>query len=190
MAGRAASWRRTMLPLTVSSRLQTVIVLLEVGGRQVGLPIANVQDVVKVQRVGAGVSWRVHRAAVGAICPPGMLAVGDRCVLLVELSERLGMAPTSPTRPVRSVVVAQSGEHVVGLLVDAVADIVEAPCSAIRPVAPTADQHPAVRQIARLNGREIELLDIERLLDVIDTSGAPPLPPPSSATPSNVRQLR
>lgn len=154
-----------MMPLAPAPRLQTVLVILEVAGRQVGLPIASVQDVVKVQRAGQGMTWRVHRAAVGAICPPGMLAVGDRCVSLVELSERLGLAPAAYLRRLRSVVVVQSGEHVLGLLVDGVADIVEAPCSVIRPVAPAADQHPAVRQIAYLDGREIELLDIERLLD-------------------------
>lgn len=166
-----------MLPVTASQRLQTVIVVVEVAGRQVGLPIAIVQDVVKVQRARPGGAWRVHRAAVGAICPPGRLAVGDRCVPLVELSEELGMAPRPVARRVRSVAVVQSGEHVVGLLVDGVADIVEAPCSAIRPAAPAAGQHPAVRQIAYFSDREIELLDIERLVA-------------EESVPSNVRQLR
>ena len=166
-----------MLPLTAPPRLQTVIVILDVAGRQVGLPIGIVQDVVKVQRSGPGGAWRVHRAAVAAICPRGMLAVGDRCVPLVELSDQLGMAPTPFARRLRSVVVVQSGEHVVGLLVDGVADIVEAPCSAIQPAAPAAGQHPAVRQIARFDDREIELLDFERLVG-------------EQSVPSNVRQLR
>jgi purine-binding chemotaxis protein CheW len=166
-----------MPSLTAPPRLQTVIVVLDVAGRQVGLPITIVQDVVKVQRSGPGGAWRVHRAAVAAICPAGMLAVGDRCVPLVELSEQLGMAPVSFARRLRSVVVVQSAEHVVGLLVDGVADIVEAPCSAIRPVAPSAGQHPAMRQIARFDDREIELLDFEQLLG-------------ERLMPLNVRQLR
>jgi len=162
---RTTSWRFVVSPVTVAPRLQTLLVILDVAGRQVGLPIAIVQDVVKVRRAGPGLCWRLHRAAAGAICPPGMLAVGDRCVPLVELGERLGVAPVPFARRLRSVVVVQSGEHMVGLLVDDVADIVEAPCSAIRAVAPAVGQHPAIRQIACLDPREIELLDVERLLD-------------------------
>jgi chemotaxis signal transduction protein len=154
-----------MSTLTSVPRLQTVLVLLDVAGRQVGLPIAVVQDVVKVQRTGPGMAWRIHRASVAAICPPGMLAVGDRCVPLVELCERLGLPPVAPARRVRSVVIVQLGEHVLGLLVDAVADIVEARCTALRPVVPTDGLHPAVRQLLRLDEREIEVLDADLLLD-------------------------
>lgn len=162
----SAHGRLAMTAPVIAPRLQTVLVILDVAGRQVGLPIANVQDVVKVRRTGPGPGWRVHRgAAAGAICPPGMLAVSDRCVPLVELGERLGVAPTPFMRRLRSVAVVQSGEHVLGLLVDDVTDIVEAPSSAIRAVAPMVGQHPAIRQIARLDSREIELLDVERLLD-------------------------
>ena len=100
-----------------------------------------------------------------------MLAVGDRCVPLVDLSERLGLRPVLLARRLLSVAVVQSGEHVVGMLVDGVADIVEAPCSAILPVAPAAGQHPAVRRITRFDARESELLDIDRLLGAMSLPG-------------------
>ena len=154
-----------MSTLTAVPRLQTVLVLLDVAGRQVGLPIAVVQDVVQVQRAGPGMAWRIHRMSVAAICPPGMLAVGDRCVPLVELCERLGAPPAASARRLRSAVIVQSGEHILGLLVDAVADIIEARCSALRPVVPTDGLHPAVRQLLRLDEREIEVLDADLLLD-------------------------
>lgn len=145
-------------------RLQVVLVLLDLGGRLVALPVSCVQDVVKVQRAGPGKAWRAHLAAVSAICPAGMLAVGDRCVQLLELSDWLGMAPARVTRRLRSVVVVQSGEHVVGLLSDAVTDVVETPGSAVAPAPAAADQHPALRQIAHLDAGVVPVLDVDRLL--------------------------
>ena len=154
----------SMTSLPTTTRLQTLIVVLDVIGRRVGLPIDVVQDVVRVQRAGPGQAWRVHRSSVRAICPPGMLAVGDRCVPLVELSDELGMAPPSCVRRMRSVVVVQSGEHIVGQLVDAVTDIAEAPCASIRSAGPDPDQHPAMRMVAQVNAQAVELVDIDRLL--------------------------
>ena len=148
------------------TRLQVVLLLLDVGGRQVALPVACVQDVVKVQRTGPGVAWRVHLAAAPTICPAGMLTVGDRCVKLLELSDWLGRAPGQSPRRLRSVVVAQSGELVVGLLTDAVTDIVEVPGSAVVAVPPSSGQHPVLRQIACLDGMEVPVLHVDHLLSM------------------------
>ena len=146
-------------------RLQTVIVLVEVAGRRLGLPIAVVHDVARVHRSGHGSGWRLHRSSAGPPCRAGMLAVGGRCVPLMDLGERLGQAPPALARRTRSVVVVQAGEHVLGLLVDAVVDFLEAPGAAIVPAAPAGGQHPAIRQVVLLDGQRIELLDAEALLN-------------------------
>ncbi|MGO9740906.1 MAG: chemotaxis protein CheW [Roseiarcus sp.] len=51
---------------------------------------------------------------------------------VIDLAERLGFAPAAPT-PRHVIIVAQTGRQVVGLLVDAVSDIIAAPSEKVQP---------------------------------------------------------
>ena len=51
---------------------------------------------------------------------------------IVDLAERLGFAPAEPT-PRHVIIVAQTGRQIVGLLVDAVSDIIAQPADKVQP---------------------------------------------------------
>jgi purine-binding chemotaxis protein CheW len=51
---------------------------------------------------------------------------------IVDLADRLGFAPAEPT-PRHVIIVAQTGRQIVGLLVDAVSDIIAQPADKVQP---------------------------------------------------------
>ena len=51
---------------------------------------------------------------------------------IIDLADRLGFPPTEPTAR-HVIIVAQTGKHVVGLLVDAVSDIINMPADKVQP---------------------------------------------------------
>jgi purine-binding chemotaxis protein CheW len=67
----------------------------------------------------------------------GVINLRGTILPVVDLAMRLGMAPTDcdTTRP--AVIVVSSGRRLVGLLVDSVCDIVEAPDEALQPTPET-----------------------------------------------------
>ena len=85
---------------------------------------------------------------------------------IVDMSLRLGMKPVEPT--VRHVIiVAQVGPKVVGLLVDAVSDIVQLTDSTIQPTPDVASDHVKtfVQGIFAVEGgRMISLIDLNHVL--------------------------
>ncbi|MCP8896782.1 chemotaxis protein CheW [Shinella daejeonensis] len=92
---------------------------------------------------------------------------------IVDLSQRLGMAPAEPT--VRHVIiVAQVGAKVVGLLVDAVSDILTVVDENIQPTPNIASEIEKVcaRGILAIEGRMICLIDLDALFPDIESEAA------------------
>jgi CheW-like domain len=167
---------------------KTVIVLLEVAGQAYGLPVTVVQDALKVCRSGQAAAWRPCSDTSGDGCDPQTIEVDGRQFPLVDLRTCLGLSRPTACPRTRMAIVVRSGEHWLGLLVDAVGEIAEVPRTAITvvPRAPTAEVprtaitvvpraptepsdrpvpwHQAVAQVARLGDRTIGLLDADRLL--------------------------
>ena len=144
-----------------TSRAYTVLLLVSVGGRVFGLPVTVAHDILKVRRAGRS-GWTVNRPSP---CPAPSGAPADVDGLpsaLVDLGEHLGLPPSTAART-RTMIVIQSGDRWLGLLVDAVTGIVEAPRSSIEP-APASENHPAIRHHVRVGDRTIGLLDPEYLL--------------------------
>src|SRR4051812_29829153 len=143
----------------------TVIILLDVAGQIFSLPVGVVRDVLKVSRAGRGAGWRVRGTASGSVGPDRVIDVGGRMVPLIDLDASLGLHPgASAASRSRSVVVVQTGERWVGLLVHAVGEIVEVPREAIEPVTRSEWGHRAIGWVAHQGDRSIMLLDADRLL--------------------------
>jgi hypothetical protein len=152
-----------------TSRSNTSLLLVSVGDRMYGLPVTVAHDVLKVRRASRS-GWTVCRPA--PYSAPSGAPVDDGCPeALVDLREHLGLPPAMATRT-RTMVVIQSGDRWLGLLVDAVAGIVEAPRSSIGAPPASKDRHPAVRQHVRVDDRPIGLLDPEYLLPVASAPAA------------------
>jgi chemotaxis signal transduction protein len=151
---------------------KTVIVLLEVAGQAYGLPVTVVQDALKVCRSGQAAAWRPCSDTSGDGCDPQTIEVDGRQIPLVDLRTCLGLSRPTACPRTRMAIVVRSGEHWLGLLVDAVGEIAEVPRTAIT-VVPRASTEPsdrpvpwhqAIAQVARLGDRTIGLLDADRLL--------------------------
>ena len=84
---------------------------------------------------------------------------------IIDLAARLGFAPVEPSAR-HVIIVAEIGTQLVGLLVDAVSDIINAADSAIQPTPEIASEAARgfIRGVLTVEGRMISLLTLERVL--------------------------
>lgn len=145
----------------VPARAQTVILLLEAAGQSFGLPIDVVRDALTLSRAGRGGAWSVRGAAPDTRCDGRSIEIGGQQVPLVDMCMELG-GETCRNRT-RSVVVVQCGERWLGLVVDAVGEVVEVPLAVIVPRSGLLASHLALRHVVLLGDRSIGLLDADSL---------------------------
>ncbi len=103
----------------------------------------------------------------------GVINLRGAVLPIMDLAERLGLAPTAHTE--RSVIiVVKVGSRLVGLLVDAVSDILTITQDCIQPTPDVAcDQVKAfVRGLISIEGRMISEIAIERLLPEVESIAA------------------
>ena len=103
----------------------------------------------------------------------GVINLRGAVLPIVDLAARLGFETSEVTE--RSVIiVAQIGEQVVGLLVDAVSDILSVTDDVIQPT-PDVGSDTAktfVRGLLAIDGRMITMIGLERILPELDLEAA------------------
>jgi purine-binding chemotaxis protein CheW len=104
----------------------------------------------------------------------GVINLRGRIIPVMDVRLRFGLPDAAPTRHSR-IVVAEAGGAQIGLVVDAVDEVVHIPASAIEPTPGLSDggatEH--LTGIARLTDGLVIMLDLERLLSsTIDGAGA------------------
>ena len=129
-----------------------------------GIPIGRVREVLRV-----GDITRVPEA------PPhirGVTSVRGRILPVVELRTRLGLAGLGEPDARARIVVVEAHGRVLGLLVDAVNQVVNVPADSV--LAPPGEvlsaQTDYVTGIGRLDARLIILLDLDRALLLAEAS--------------------
>jgi purine-binding chemotaxis protein CheW len=92
---------------------------------------------------------------------------------IIDLSLRLGMKPAEPT-PRHVIIVAQVGPRIVGLLVDAVSDILTVTDDSIQPVPEVASdlQKTFARGIIALENRMICVVELEAIFPQTESEAA------------------
>jgi purine-binding chemotaxis protein CheW len=132
-------------------------ITLTVDGQLFGVPVLQVQDVLRNQHV-----TRIPLA------PPriaGAMNLRGRMATAVDVRTRLGLKPAPDVSKQTAVVVDFEGE-LYGLLVDGVGEVLALPAASIGPNPPTLA--PIWREISngviRLEGELMIVLDIARLL--------------------------
>jgi len=103
----------------------------------------------------------------------GVINLRGAVLPIVDLSLRLGMKPAEPT--VRHVIiVAQVGAKVVGLLVDAVSDILTVTDGNIQPTPDIANEAEKAyaRGILAIEGRMICLIELDALFSHVESEAA------------------
>ena len=104
----------------------------------------------------------------------GVINLRGAVLPIIDLARRLGFPPSKPTAR-NVIIVAQIAKQTVGLLVDAVSDILTIADGNIQPtpeLAPTDQIKAFVRGLLPIDGRMISLLSLDRVLPVATVEAA------------------
>jgi purine-binding chemotaxis protein CheW len=133
------------------------LVTFALDREEYGIPVTQVREVIRV-----GDITRVPQAPAHV---RGVTNLRGRILPVVELRSRLGLVPAAPTSRSR-IVVVEVAERVLGLLVDAVLQVVKVPAETVAP--PPEEILSAdsgyLGGVARWDGRLIILLELEQTL--------------------------
>ena len=152
-------------PATTKSSDELQVVVFDLGDERYGLDIAAVYEIIRHQPITA-----VPRSPVFV---EGVINLRGRIIPVIDLRERFGMEDTEPTKASRIVVCEAAGTRV-GLIVDAVSEVLMIQGDAIEPTPEVAagDDARALRGIARLGERLVILLDLDGLFDGVAIGGS------------------
>ena len=103
----------------------------------------------------------------------GVINLRGAVLPIVDLAARLGFEGADVSDR-HVIIVAQIGEQVVGLLVDAVSDIISVTDDVIQPTPDVASETAKtfVRGLLAVEGRMISLIDLEHVLPVLELEAA------------------
>ena len=103
----------------------------------------------------------------------GVINLRGAVLPIVDLGARLGLGAAEPSAR-HVIIVAQIGEQVVGLLVDAVSDILTITDDMIQPTPDVASETAKtfVRGLIPMEGRMISLIGLERVLPELELEAA------------------
>jgi purine-binding chemotaxis protein CheW len=140
-------------------------VTVMVDGQLFGLPIGRVQDVF--------VPERLTRIPLAPAEVAGILNLRGRIVTAIDMRARLGMQRRGEGCAALAVGVECRGESY-GLLVDAVAEVMNLEDAACEPMPANLDARLArvASGVFRLDGRILVVLDVDRVLDTANEAAA------------------
>lgn len=133
------------------------IVVFDLGDELFGIDIARVQEIIR---------WlRVTRVPEAPHFVEGIINLRGKVIPVIDLRRRFKLEAVSASKGTRIVVVDIHG-LTVGLIVDAVSEVLHVPLSTVEPPSPviTTAKSTYLRGIVRLEDRLISLLDLERVL--------------------------
>lgn len=133
------------------------IVVFKLGSEHYGVEIAAVEGIIKLQPITA-----VPRAPV---CVEGVTNLRGNVLPVIDLRKRFGLPVEPPTTETR-IVVVEMGEVTVGLIVDAVSEVLRFGAEAVEPPSRVvATMHSRfIHGIAKIEHRLIILLDLAQVL--------------------------
>lgn len=143
--------------MTTQSEKTSDFVTFEVGGQLFGVPIDEVQDVFKPQRLTAVPLAHADIA--------GVLNLRGRIVTMIDCRQHLGMERGSSDE-VMAIGVERGGESY-GLLIDKIGDVLSLEASAFEPNPVNLDQRwrAVSKGVFRLDRRLLIVLNIATILD-------------------------
>jgi purine-binding chemotaxis protein CheW len=103
----------------------------------------------------------------------GVINLRGAVLPIVDLAARLGFPPAAPTAR-HVIIVAQIGSQIVGLLVDAVSDILTVTDDVVQPTPDVASEMAKtfVRGVLAVEGRMISLIALDNLLPAQEREAA------------------
>ena len=103
----------------------------------------------------------------------GVINLRGSVLPIVDLAKRLELRETDPSER-HVIIISQIGTQIVGLLVDAVSDILTVMSEKIQPTPDVASEvaKSFVRGVLALEGRMISLIDLDRVLPAFQSEDA------------------
>jgi len=137
------------------------LVTFRLGKEEFGVPIAAVQEVVRVPEVTPvpEAPWFLE----------GVINLRGRIIPVMDLGRRLRLPPRPRTRATR-IVIVDGGGRPAGLIVDAVLEVVRLPQGAIEPPPPMISGIGLdyITGVGKHREQLLVLLDLARVLDLED----------------------
>ncbi len=137
---------------------QLQVVSFRVGEEEYTVDILRVQEIIRIPEM-----TRVPKTPSFL---RGVINLRGQIIPVMELRNRLGMQSIPDTKETRIVVVEDS-EKTVGLIVDAMSEVLRIPETALQPVPVTSQlqsQAEYIQGVAKLKDRLLILLNLETLL--------------------------
>jgi purine-binding chemotaxis protein CheW len=133
------------------------LVAFALDREEFGIPIAQVREVIRVSDITRVPQARKHVR--------GVTNLRGRILAVVEIRTRMGLTPAEIT-PRSRVVVVGAHDRTLGILVDAVSQVIKVPAKSVAPAPEEVLSSNAdyITGVARWNSRLIILLDLEKLL--------------------------
>jgi purine-binding chemotaxis protein CheW len=132
------------------------VVICRLGDESYGLDIASVYEIIRFQESTA--------VPTAPIFVDGVINLRGRIIPVMDLSSRFGMSRSATTKSTR-IIVAGTGGTRVGLVVDAVTEVLMLSEEAVEPTPEVASGNESayIRGIAKLAGQLVILLDLSAL---------------------------
>ncbi len=133
------------------------LVVFELGAEAYGVDISRVQEIIRMTAI-----TKVPRAPEFV---EGVINLRGKVIPVMDLTRRFGLPRESGSGTSR-IVVVDVAEHTVGMVVDAVSEVLRMPAAQVEPPPPavTTAEAAYLRGIAKLEERLILLLDLDRVL--------------------------
>ncbi len=140
------------------------IVIFELGSEQFGVNIASVESIIKMQPI-----TKMPQAP-GFV--EGVINLRGKVLPVIDLHKRFNMVEREADKSSRIIVVSidQTG---IGVIVDGVSEVLTVPENAIEatpPITTTVDS-TFITGIAKLDGRLVILLDLDKILSIHEQEG-------------------
>jgi len=143
--------------------LEDTYLTFRIDAEEYALPVSHVTEIIRLQRISQ-VPDMPHSFR-------GVLNLRGKVIPVMDVRSRFSL-PVRDYDDRTVVVVLEVGPSAVGLVVDAVSEVVELPPACIDPAPPTSGgQTSAVCGMAKRDDEVSILLDVERLMDA--TVGSP-----------------
>ena len=103
----------------------------------------------------------------------GVINLRGAVLPIIDLGARFGLTTSEPTAR-HVIMVAHVGGRMVGLLVDAVSDIIQLTDEAVQPTPDIASEHVKtfVKGLFALEGRMISLIELDRIVPEVEAEAA------------------
>lgn len=146
------------------------LVLFDLANEHYGIDIASVDGIIKMQEV---ISVPHAPSFV-----EGVTNLRGSVLPVIDLRKRFDLEPTEPTNDTRIVVVNLEGKRKVGMIVDAVTEVLSIPEESIEPTPPIVSTIDSsfIIGIAKVDERLVILLDLVSVLSEKEKASLKKLP--------------